>query len=81
MQVTEATELLSQGHLHLQTGGRSELQNSLHLPCNRRACLQSDLTTGTQERVGLAGVLIEAKEGTSSSQRQLERLTTEITRW
>ena len=39
---------------------------------------------GTQERAGLPGVLTEANrhtEGTSSSQRQLEHLTPEITRW
>jgi hypothetical protein len=42
------------------------------------------LTTGTQERVGLPGVLIEANritEGTSSNQRQREHLTPEISRW
>ena len=45
---------------------------------------ESALTTGTQERVGLPGVLTEANRitgGTSSSQRQLEHLTPEITRW
>jgi hypothetical protein len=45
---------------------------------------QSALTTGTQERVGLSGVLTKANRitgGTSSSQRQLEHLTPEITRW
>jgi hypothetical protein len=45
---------------------------------------ESALTTGTQERVGLPGVLTEANiitGGTSSSQRQLEYLTPEITRW
>lgn len=42
------------------------------------------LTTGTQERVGLPGVLTEAKRITgeiSSSQTQLEHLTPEITKW
>ena len=64
--------------LHLQPGGRAELQNSSHLPA------ESTLTTETQERVGLPGVLTEANRitgGTSSSQRQLEHLTPEITRW
>jgi hypothetical protein len=45
---------------------------------------ESALPTGTQERVGLSGVLREANiitGGTSSSQRQLEHLTPEITRW
>jgi hypothetical protein len=68
--------------LHLQPRGGSELQTSVHLPCKRKACLQSALTTGTQERVGVPGVLIEANriiEGTSSSKRQVEYLTPEIT--
>jgi hypothetical protein len=45
---------------------------------------ESALTTGIQERVGIPGVLTEANSitgGTSSSQRQLEHLTSEITRW
>jgi hypothetical protein len=45
---------------------------------------ESALTTGTQVRVGLLGVLTEAKRitgGTSSSQRQLEHLTPEINIW
>jgi hypothetical protein len=45
---------------------------------------ESVLTTGTQERVGLPRMLTEANRitgGTSSSQRQLEHLTREITRW
>ena len=54
--------------LHLQPGGRAELQNSAHLPA------ESTLTTKTQLKVGLPGVLTEANRnsvGTSSSQRQL----------
>jgi hypothetical protein len=46
--------------------------------------LESALTTGTQERVGLSGVLTEANRitgETSSRQRQLEHLTSEISRW
>jgi DNA anti-recombination protein RmuC len=45
---------------------------------------ESTLRTETQEKVGLPGVLTEANRiigGTSSSQRQLEQLTPEITRW
>jgi hypothetical protein len=45
---------------------------------------ESTLNTGIQERVGLPGVLKEANRitgGTSSSQRQLEHLTLEITKW
>jgi hypothetical protein len=45
---------------------------------------ESALTTGTQERVGLPGVLTEANRitgGTSSSKRQLEHLKPKITRW
>jgi hypothetical protein len=45
---------------------------------------ESALTTRTQERVGLPGVLTEANKitgETSSSQRQLEHLTPKITRW
>ena len=45
---------------------------------------ESDLTTGTQERVRLPGVLTKANRitgGTNSNQRQLEHLTTDITRW
>jgi hypothetical protein len=60
--------------LHLLPGGRSEQQISVHLPCKRRACLQSALITETQERSSLPGLLIEANRiirGTSSNQRQL----------
>jgi hypothetical protein len=42
------------------------------------------LTTGSQERVGLPVVLTEVNRftgGTRSSQRQLEHLTPEVTRW
>ena len=45
---------------------------------------ESALTTGTQMRVGLPGVLTEANRitgGTSSSQRQLEHLKPEVTNW
>jgi hypothetical protein len=59
----------------LLPGGRFELQISGHLPCKRRACLQSALTTETQERASLPGLLKEAyriMRGTSSNQRQLQ---------
>jgi hypothetical protein len=45
---------------------------------------ESALTTGTQERVGLPGVLLKANRitgETSSRKRHLEHLTPEITRW
>jgi hypothetical protein len=60
--------------LHLQPGGRSKCQISVHLPCKRRACLRSTLTTETQERARLPGQLTDANRitgGTSSNQRQL----------
>ena len=44
----------------------------------------SNMNTETQERARLPGLLIEAKIntwGTRSNQRQLQQLTTEITRW
>jgi hypothetical protein len=44
----------------LLPGGRFEHQISGHLPCKRRACLQSTLTTETKERSSLPGLLIEA---------------------
>ena len=56
--------------LHLQPGGRSERQTSVQeesLPAREY------LTTETQERAGLLGLLTEANEitgGTSSNQRQ-----------
>jgi hypothetical protein len=45
---------------------------------------ENALTTGTQERVGFPGMLTKTNRitgGTSSSQRQLDHLTPEITRW
>jgi hypothetical protein len=44
---------------------------------------ESALTTETQERANLSGLLMEANRimrGISSNQRQLKELTTEITR-
>jgi hypothetical protein len=64
--------------LHLQPGGRAELQTSVHLPS------ESTLTTETQERVGLPGMMTEANRftgGIFSSHRKLEQLRPEITRW
>ena len=67
-------EQLGQGpiglHLHPDPEGGAFLQLSVHLSC--------------QERAGLPGVLTQAyrlTQGTSSSQRQQEHLTLEITRW
>ena len=45
---------------------------------------ESTLTTETQKRASLPGLLIEANRimgGTSSNQRHLQQLTPEITRW
>ena len=44
-----------------ESGGGSELQTSLDLPCKILPA-QTVLTTGTQERVALPVVLTEAKE-------------------
>jgi hypothetical protein len=71
---------------HPQPGGRAEPQTTVYLPHQRKACLPtgSALTPRTQERAGLPGMLPEANRltgETSSSQRQLEQLTPEITRW
>ena len=56
--------------LHLHPGAGAVPQPSVHWSC--------------QERAGLPGVLTQAYRltgGTSSSQRQQEHLTPEITRW
>jgi hypothetical protein len=47
--------------LHLLPGGRSECQIFVHLPCKRRTLpAESALTTETQERSSLSGLLREA---------------------
>ena len=71
-QATEAAEQLGQcpTGLHLHSGGKAVSQPSVHWSC--------------QERAGLQGVLTRAYRligRTSSSQRQLEHITPEITRW
>ena len=71
-QAREASEILGQGPkgLYLQLGGGADPQSYVH--CS------------SQERAGLPGVLTQAYRltgGTSSSQRQQEHLTPEITRW
>jgi hypothetical protein len=87
MWVAEATELLGQGHFGPSSSARKQSWvPELWAPSLPEESLpaESALTTGTQERVGLPGMLIEANRitwGTSSSQRQLEHLTQEITRW
>ena len=68
----QATELEGQSPscLHLQSGHGAVLQSSVHWSC--------------QEREGITGVLTQANRitgGKVSSQRQLEHLTPEITRW
>jgi hypothetical protein len=70
-QAAEAAELLGQGPtgLHLQPEYGAVLQPSVHCSC--------------QDRTGLPGVLTQAYRltgGTTSSQKQLEHLTPEITR-
>jgi hypothetical protein len=53
-------------------------------PAREELPAESTLKTVTQERVGLPGGLTKANRitgGTTSSQRQLEYLTPEITRW
>jgi hypothetical protein len=71
--------------LHLQPGGIADLQTSMHPSLQEESLpVESALTTETQERVGLPGVLTEANRitgGKSFSQRQLEQLSPEITRW
>jgi hypothetical protein len=89
MQASGATDILGQGPYEPSSSARG--QSSAPNLCV--ASLQevsfhaeSALTTGThsQETVGLTGVLTEANRitgGTSCSQRQLEYLTSDITRW
>jgi hypothetical protein len=71
--------------LYPQQGGKGDLETSVYLPSQRRACLQGVLwPLGTQERAGLPGLLTKTNRltgGTSPSQRHLEHLTPEITRW
>ena len=71
-QVAEAAEQLGQGPtgLHLHPGGGAVPYPSVHWSC--------------QETAGHPGVLTQAYRsigGTSSSQRQQDHLTPEITRW
>jgi hypothetical protein len=85
--VTEATELLGQGPFRPSSSARRQSWSSaLWAPSPPEESLPtgSALTPGTQERAGLPGMLTEANRltgGTRSSQRQLEHLTPEITRW
>ena len=84
---TEATELLGQGPFrNWSSDRRQSWAPELCVPSLQQARLptESALTTETQERVGLPRLLTEAVRitgGTSSSQRHLEYLTPEITRW
>jgi hypothetical protein len=47
-QAKETAEHLGQGptSLHLQSGGGDDPQSSVHLPCQRRACLQEESDPG-----------------------------------
>ena len=84
-QATETTELLGQGPIGPSTSARRQIwARDLCAPSLQEESLpaESALTTGTQERIGLQGVLTEANiitGGTIPSQRQLEHLTPEIT--
>jgi hypothetical protein len=83
-----ATELLRQIHKSFRPSSSAKRwiwAPDLCVPSMQEESLpaESALTTETQERVRLPGVLTEANritEVTSSSQRQLEHLTPEITR-
>ena len=86
-QASEAKEILGQGHFRPSSSARRWIRASdLCVPSLQKESLpaESTLTTGTQERVGLPGVLTEANRitgGTKSSQTQLEHLMPEIARW
>ena len=87
MLAEEATEIIGQCPFgHSSSARRWIRAPDFYAPSLQEESLptESALTTGTQEKVGLPGVLTEANKttgGTSSSQRQLEHLTLEITRW
>jgi hypothetical protein len=84
---TEATELLGQGPFRPSSSARKWIwAPDLCAPSLTEESLpaESALTTGTQERVGIPGVLTKTNRitgGTSWSQRQLEHLTPEIIRY
>ena len=85
--VAEARWLLGQGPFRPSSSARKQSwAPDLCAPSLPEESLpaESALTTGTKERVGLPGVLTKANRitgETSSSQRQLEHQTPEITRW
>jgi hypothetical protein len=82
----EATELLGKGPF----GPSSSARRLIRAPdlfarslLEKSLSAESALTTGTQDRVDLPGVLTETNRitgGTTVGQRQLEHLTPEITR-
>jgi hypothetical protein len=86
---TEATELLGQGSFRPSSPARKWIRAPESELCTRSLqeeslSTESALTIGTQEIVGLPWVLTEANRitgKTSSSQRQLEHLTPDITTW
>jgi hypothetical protein len=86
-QAAKARELLGQGPFGPSSSARRQSWAPvLYAPSLPEESLPAanTLTIGTQDRVGLSGVLIEADRitgGISSRQRQLEHLTQDITRW
>jgi hypothetical protein len=84
---SEATDLLGQSPFRSSLSARRQISAAelCALSLQEESLpAESVLTIGNQERVGLPGVLAEANRitrRTSSSQRQLEHLTPEITRW
>jgi hypothetical protein len=71
-QATEATELLGQApmSLHLQQGGGTDPQSSVHLPCQRRACLQGVLWPRDSEEISI--FLVTLKVGPLRSAQAAE---------
>jgi hypothetical protein len=70
--------------IHSDPGGWADLQSSVHLPCQRWACTQWVLWPLGHKRELNSQKCWEANRntgGASSSQRHLEHLTPEITRW
>ena len=83
MQAAETTELLGQGpfRTYLQPGGGEELQTSVHLPYQRRACLQRELRPlGYKRELDSQECLTEAKRITGGKKLQPETARASNTR-